>query len=150
MPDAERGQPPESSSGSESRAGWRKPQSKVVLVEEDDSVAGMVCYFLELQAIKCLHAVTAEAAWRLVGAEEPDMVIIDLRLRAQDGGWLMERLRDEKGSRIPLLIITDGQDKGIGEVASRLSCACLSKPFSYAELNAKLDAAAALTADLEP
>jgi len=114
-----------------------------LVVEDDTSVGGMVCYFLELQGIRCLHIVAAEEAWAVLGDGPIDMAVIDVRLRGKDGWWLLERMRaDDRFTKIPVVVMTGSRDKALAERARQLDSQCLVKPFSYDDLNERLDRAA--------
>ena len=90
------------------------PRPKAVVVEDDVTVAGMVCYFLELQGITCFHAPTAESGWRTIAVESPAVAVIDQRLPGKDGSWLLERIReDERFSQLPVVLISGYEDADV-------------------------------------
>ena len=124
---------------------------KAVVVEDDVTVAGMVCYFLELQGITCFHAPTAESGWRMIAVESPAMAVIDQRLPGKDGSWLLERIReDQRFSHLPVVLISGYEDDAVAARAVELACCCLAKPFSYDQLNDRLAEAADLARGWEP
>ena len=121
------------------------PKPKAVVVEDDLTVAGMVCYFLELQGITCFHAPTAESGWRTIVVETPAMAVIDQRLPGKDGSWLLERIReDDRFSHLPVVLISGYEDATVATHAKELGSPCLAKPFSYDQLNSRLAEAADL------
>ncbi|HEU5001954.1 MAG TPA: response regulator [Actinomycetota bacterium] len=114
---------------------------KAVVVEMDDGIAGMICYFLELQGITCSAVTNAEEGLDLLETAHADMAIIDAALPGHDGWWLVEELRHtEERPRLPVVLLTRQHDTE--SRADRLACECLGKPFSYDELNERLSAAA--------
>jgi two-component system KDP operon response regulator KdpE len=124
---------------------------KAVVVEDDVTVAGMVCYFLELQGITCFHALTAESGWRTIVIETPAMAVIDQRLPGRDGSWLLERIReDDRFSQLPVVLISGYEDAAVATRAKELGSPCLAKPFSYDQLNSRLAEAADLAMRWEP
>ena len=124
---------------------------KAVVVEDDVTVAGMVCYFLELQGITCFHAPTAESGWRTIAVESPAVAVIDQRLPGKDGSWLLERIReDERFSHLPVVLISGYEDGAVAAHAKELGSPCLAKPFSYDQLNSRLAEAADLATRWAP
>lgn len=116
----------------------KKPRA--VIVEADDVIAGMICYFLELQGIACSAVATAEDALETVAITNPDMAIVDANLSGHNGWWLVEALRSEEDiPSLPVVLLTVHGD-GAARAAS-LACECLRKPFSYDQLNERLSAA---------
>ena len=127
------------------------PKPRAVVVEDDVTVAGMVCYFLELRGITCFHAPTAESGCRTIAAESPAVAVIDQRLPGKDGSWLLERIReDERFSHLPVVLISGYEDAAVAAHAKELGSPCLAKPFSYDQLNSRLAEAADLARRWEP
>jgi len=127
------------------------PKPRAVVVEDDVTVAGMVCYFLELRGITCFHAPTAESGWRMIAIESPAMAVIDQRLPGKDGSWLLERIReDEHFSHLPVVLISGYEDAAVAAHAKELGSPCLAKPFSYDQLNGRLAEAVEMARHWEP
>lgn len=122
----------------------KKP--KALIVEGDEVIAGMICYFLELQDIACSAVATAEEGLDVAAHGHPDLAIVDASLPGHDGWWMLQSLRRAEGTRhLPVVLLTGMRDETESGRAARLACECLSKPFSYDELNERLGAAARLT-----
>jgi two-component system, OmpR family, response regulator len=113
---------------------------RVLLVEDDDSVAADVSR--ALTAIHCLidRAKNGEDAWFKGDTESYDAVVLDLGLPRLDGISVLKRWRSA-GMNVPVLILTardgwrervDGIDAGADDY--------LSKPFRIEELLARLRA----------
>jgi DNA-binding response OmpR family regulator len=115
---------------------------RAVIVEEDDVIAGMICYFLELQDIACSAVPTAEEGLDLVVSGHPDMAVVDVSLPRRDGWWMLRALRAREGvPQLPVVLLTGASAEEVSEPAAELACACLRKPFSYDQLNEGLSAA---------
>src|SRR5437899_248651 len=122
-----------------------KPQA--VVVEEDAFIAGMICYFLELQNVSCSHALTIDEVWDLVRGNGLDMAIVDVAGRVGDPWSLLRTIRaSEQTANLPVVVVSVAQDTVAADRAALLSCGWLSKPFSYDELNERLNAATRLVA----
>ena len=94
------------------------PKPRAIVVDDDETVAGMVAYFLMMQGIDTLHALTAESGWDMVVGEGPALAVVDLRLPGKDGWWLVEEIRhDERLQRLPVVVITGYQETGVASRA---------------------------------
>lgn len=123
--------------------------SKILIVEDDEPVASMLCFLLEEEGYACITTATAEDGWNEVVAQSPGAAVVDLRLPGRDGWWLLRRIRGgERTHRLPIVLITGFLDDQVVSRAIELGCECLGKPFSFADLDAKLERAVKLAAAL--
>ena len=112
---------------------------RVLLVEDDARLAGMVADYLGESGFRAAIASTGEDAERRLKAEDFDVVILDLMLPDTDGLDLCKRIRSK--SAIPLLMLTargDPLDRVIGLELGADDY--LPKPFEPRELLARLRA----------
>ena len=115
--------------------------SRILLVEEEPTLAELTAFRLELLGynVRCVH--TAEQALSAIEAEAPDVVILDLYLPDMDGLELANRLsNDERTSRIPLLAFS--ADGDLGKVQRAYAAGVkdyLLTPFDPAVLEQKLE-----------
>ena len=122
---------------------------RVLVVEDDEPVASMLCILLDAAGYHCARTATAEDGWEAArspaGPARLEAAVVDLRLPGRDGWWLIERLRDQASThRLPIVVITGFLDNEVVARAAGLGCACLGKPFSYTMLMTGLDEAASL------
>jgi two-component system OmpR family response regulator len=113
---------------------------RVLIVEDHPKMAGLIRRGLNKEGMATDVATTGEdALWR-AGATEYDAIVLDLMLPGIDGFEVCRRLRAE-GVWAPILMLTardavedrvTGLDQGADDY--------LTKPFSYAELLARLRA----------
>jgi two-component system OmpR family response regulator len=113
---------------------------RVLIVEDHPKMAGLIRRGLNKEGMAADVAGTGEdALWR-AGATEYDAIVLDLMLPGIDGFEVCRRLRAE-GVWAPILMLTardavedrvTGLDQGADDY--------LTKPFSYAELLARLRA----------
>jgi DNA-binding response OmpR family regulator len=123
---------------------------KILVVEDDEPVAAMLCFLLEDEGYRCTQVGTAEDGWSEVLAASPHAAIVDLRLPGRDGWWLLRRIRTQRGThRMPVVLITGFLDQTVAARAGELGCGCLGKPFSFAELAGTLERATRLAASLQ-
>jgi DNA-binding response OmpR family regulator len=112
---------------------------RVLLVEDDARLAGMVADYLGEAGFRAAIAATGEEAERRLKAEDFDVIILDLMLPDTDGLDLCKRIRAK--STIPLLMLTargDPLDRVIGLELGADDY--LPKPFEPRELLARLRA----------
>jgi DNA-binding response OmpR family regulator len=123
---------------------------KILVVEDDEPVAAMLCFLLEDEGHGCIRVSTAEDGWNEVLAHSLRAAVVDLRLPGRDGWWLIRRIRRERRTyRLPIVLISGFLDNAVVSRARALGCECLGKPFSFEELADRLERAAELAAALQ-
>jgi len=79
----------------------------VLVVEDDDGVASILCEMLARSGITSVHARSGAEALRLAAEVEFGLLILDLGLPDADGFAVVERLqRDRRLSDVPVLVYT--------------------------------------------
>ena len=122
---------------------------RVLLVEDDARLAGMVADYLGEAGIRSAIAGTGREAQRLLKRDAFDAVILDLMLPDTDGLDLCKRIRTE--SSIPLLMLTARGDPLDRVVGLELGADdYLPKPFEPRELLARLRAILRRSRDTAP
>ena len=122
---------------------------RVLLVEDDARLAGMVADYLGEAGIRSAIAATGSEAQRLLKRDAFDAVILDLMLPDTDGLDLCKRIRAE--SAIPLLMLTARGDPLDRVVGLELGADdYLPKPFEPRELLARLRAILRRSRDTAP
>lgn len=113
---------------------------KILLVEDDELLAGVVAEFLTDH----LHVVDVvsdgESAWNQIKTLEYDLILLDVMLPELDGIRLCQRLRSH-GYSVPILMITardTSTDKVIGLDAGADDY--MVKPLDFPELLARIRA----------
>ena len=113
---------------------------KILLVEDDELLAGVVAEFL----MDHLHVVDVvcdgESAWHQIKTLEYDLVLLDVMLPKLDGITLCQRLRSH-GCSVPILMVTardTSTDKVIGLDAGADDY--MVKPLDFPELLARIRA----------
>jgi DNA-binding response OmpR family regulator len=114
---------------------------RVLIVEDDQSLAEFLRMELEAQsfAVDLIHD-GAEACLTLQTKQHYDLLILDLNLPRMDGISLIDKLRPLY-PRLPMLVLT-GRSRVEDKVSALETGAddCLTKPFSLAELFARVHA----------
>lgn len=114
--------------------------TRILVVEDDPAILRGLVDNLKFEEFEVLTASDGEAAYRILKAERPDVVILDLMLPRMSGYEVCRKVRSE-GIRIPILMLS-----ARGEEADRVlgldlgADDYMSKPFSVRELIARVRA----------
>ena len=130
-------------------AALRPSATRLLLVEDEESIAGPVRRGLEEEGYHVDIAPDGEQGLRLALTEEYDLFVVDWRLPGMDGRTLVERLRGLR-VRTPVLMLTALRD--VDHRVAGLDAGAddyLAKPFAFEELLARLRALARRTASKE-
>jgi two-component system OmpR family response regulator len=113
---------------------------RVLVVEDDVRMAAAIRRGLRFEGLVVDVAIDGEQALRMVGATDYDVIVLDVMLPGLDGFETCRRLRAE-GVWVPVLMLTardavEDRVRGLDGGADDY----LTKPFSLAELTARLRA----------
>ena len=115
---------------------------RVLLIDDDHELAGMVVELLQREGVRAEHAATGAAGLAALKGAEPDVLLLDVMLPDANGLDLCRRLRAE-GCELPILMLTargDPMDRVLGlEIGAD---DYLGKPFEPRELVARVRALA--------
>lgn len=113
---------------------------KVLIVEDDPSVATVIRHHLQGAGYVGHIAQDVEDAWRVLVGESPTAAIVDIKLPGADGWHLVERIRkDGRFSSLPIVVLTGLVEPHVMQQAETHGCSYLSKPFASSTLLHKLD-----------
>jgi DNA-binding response OmpR family regulator len=113
---------------------------RVFLVEDDDEVRTFIHRGLVQDGFSVDMAADGHEAFQRALDEPYDLMILDVIIPRMDGLEVLSRLRKE-GSRFPVLILS--AKDGVEDRVRGLNCGAddyLVKPFSFAELSARVRA----------
>jgi DNA-binding response OmpR family regulator len=114
-------------------------KSCVLVVDDEESIRQMVRQYLEQEGYQVVAAASGIEALRAFYADRPDAVLLDLMLPGMDGWEVCARIREL--SDVPILLVTARTSQEDKLRGFRLGVDdYLSKPFSLAELAARLQA----------
>ncbi len=114
---------------------------KVVVIDDEPDVIEVVSLCLELRwpDITVLGAETGERGVDLVGAETPDLVILDIGLPGMSGFEVVREIRSF--SDVPIVMLSvRGEDTDIVKGLELGADDYITKPFSHIELLARIQA----------
>jgi DNA-binding response OmpR family regulator len=114
--------------------------SRVLIVEDDRSIAGFVEPELERLGFVVRCAFDGVSGLEEASAFSPDLIVLDIMLPRLDGVGVLKRLRQD-GNRVPVIMLT-ARDTTLDKVHSLDLGAddYLTKPFDIEELLARIRA----------
>jgi two-component system phosphate regulon response regulator PhoB len=106
--------------------------SKVLLVEDDRSLAEVVEYNLQANGYEVIRSSDGEDALRQTHAKKPDIVLLDVMLPVIDGLEVCRRLRSQsETASIPILMLTAKSEEVDQIVGYKVGADdYVTKPFS--------------------
>ncbi|MBO1113914.1 response regulator transcription factor [Bordetella petrii] len=112
---------------------------RVLIVEDDLTIAGNLYRFLEVSGFVPDVAYDGRTALRMLQDQRFDVMVLDVGLPGLDGYEVLHTLRAERRQAIPVLILTardalDDKLQGFSHGADDY----LTKPFALAEVQARL------------
>jgi two-component system, OmpR family, response regulator ResD len=117
--------------------------ARILVVEDDLTVAEVVVDYLRHAGLETRHAVDGQAALEIAAGWQPDLVVLDLMLPGASGLEVCRRLREERDEQAPLPVI---MLTALGEESDRVlglesgADDYVTKPFSPRELTLRVQA----------
>lgn len=113
---------------------------KVLLVEDDPDIAGLIQIHLQEQAIEVTHAVTGKQAQQYFSDIKPDLVLLDLMLPDASGLDLCQQFKQHNPLQAVLMLTARNSevDRVVGLELGADDY--MGKPFSGRELQARVRA----------
>lgn len=113
--------------------------AKLLLIDDDRTLLNLLGEFLRGEGFEVFTAANGEAGLRLAYEQHPDLVLLDVMLPGMDGWEICARLREL--SRVPIIMLTAKATEADKLRGFRLGVDdYVTKPFSFAELVARIQA----------
>ena len=115
-------------------------KSTILVVEDDVDVAEMLNAYFRVQGYKAITVYWGEEAVRVSTCNQPDLVILDIRLPDIDGYEVARRLRDNRRTAdIPIIFLTEKSDRSDRLQGLQLGADdYITKPFDIQELRLRV------------
>jgi len=120
----------------------RKP--KTVLVAEDEpDIRGLVVFSLEYAGLRVLQALNGEEAVEKAEEEQPDLILLDVRMPKMDGYDACRELKSQDSTKhIPVIFLSArGQEAEIKRGLGLGAVEYILKPFAPDELYRRVESA---------
>jgi len=110
---------------------------KVLVVDDDEAVRVLLRRYLEIEGFAVEQVSDGGAALAAIASSQPDLVLLDLMLPAQDGLDILTRLR--RNSDVPVILLTARGSEADRILGLKLGADdYVVKPFSLGELTARI------------
>ena len=117
---------------------------KVLIIEDDRSIAGFIQTILEANGYQVLTAERCRQGMMVYASHMPDLVMLDLGLPDLDGEEFIKEVRID--STVPIIVLSARTDENDKVAALDLGANdYITKPFGTAELLARVRAALRVT-----
>jgi len=114
-------------------------QTHILAVDDDPAMRKLVVEYLRENDLRVTAVATGAEMAQALDQHAIDLVVLDLRLAAEDGMQLARKLREE--STVPIIIVTGKQDEADRVMGLELGADdYVTKPFSPRELLARIRA----------
>jgi len=112
-------------------------EPRVLVVDDDPLIRQMVTDYLAKHDVKVTAVPDGRSMQQTLAADVVDLIVLDLRLRTEDGMNLARRLRED--SAIPIIMLTGRTDEADRVMGLELGADdYITKPFSPRELLARI------------
>jgi len=109
----------------------------VLAVDDDPIIREMIADYLARHDVRVTAVADGRSMNEVLASEVVDLVVLDLKLRAEDGMSLARKIRDE--SAIPIIMLTGRSDEADRVMGLELGADdYVTKPFSPRELLARI------------
>jgi two-component system phosphate regulon response regulator PhoB len=115
-------------------------EKEVLVVEDDDSISGLLRIVLEQKGYIVKRASDYTSAAQAIQEGEPALIILDIGLPDGNGLDLLKWVRDELGLKVPVVVLSAYQRDDKVQKAFELGANdFLGKPFRPKELMARIE-----------
>jgi two-component system OmpR family response regulator len=122
---------------SDSRTSANAALPHVLVVDDDPTIRDLISDYLGQNELRVSAVADGRAMQALLAAEVVDLIVLDLKLKGEDGMGLARKLRDE--SAIPIVMLTGRAEEADRVMGLELGADdYLTKPFSPRELLARI------------
>ena len=115
------------------------PDAQILVVDDEPDVLSVLVLNLSRGGYRVTPVVNGQSALTTAEADQPDLVVLDVKLPDMDGYEVLRRLRrGERTRAIPVILIT-GQWEDEGRARGFRADDYITKPFSVRELTSRVE-----------
>ena len=124
---------------------------KILVIDDQQLYLNMVSFKLEKEGYTAVTAKNGEEAIHILESENPLLVITDIQMPVKNGFDFIQYMREEKGSHIPVLVLSVETKDESKVKAIRLGANdYMDKPFKPNELVQRVNRLISLSNNLMP
>src|SRR5918911_3668350 len=109
------------------------PPGPILIVDDDESIRSFVELALDAEGYEVSTAPNGAVALDVAGRQQPDLILLDMRMPVMDGWAFARAYRSQPGPHAPIVVITAARDAS-ARAAEINADAHLGKPFDLDEL----------------
>ena len=112
---------------------------EILMIDDDPNLSGLLCEFLNGQGYATRCAANGRAGLREMFDRKPDLVVLDVTMPQMDGWETLKRIREVSDAPVIMLTARDDESDilwGFSQGADDY----VTKPFSFAQLSARVKA----------
>ena len=119
--------------------------SRILVAEDEPHILKMLDFRLKNLGHEVIGAVDGGEALETALREKPDLILLDIMMPGMDGFQVLRKLKSQEETKnIPVIMLTaKGQEKDIVTGLEAGAVDYVTKPFSFAELIARVNRALA-------
>ena len=113
---------------------------RILIVEDEENIVDILAFNLKREGYETMEAMDGATGLELALEKDPDLILLDLMLPKMDGFEVCRRIR-EAGRTTPVIMLTAREEETDKVLGLELGADdYITKPFSPAELTARIDA----------
>ncbi len=119
---------------------------EILMIDDDPNLCGLLCEFLNGQGYATRCAPNGRAGLRELFERKPDLIVLDVTMAQMDGWETLKRIREVSDGPVIMLTARDDESdilRGFSQGADDY----VTKPFSFAQLGARIKAVLARKGD---
>jgi DNA-binding response OmpR family regulator len=114
---------------------------KILVVDDEQEIRNLLDHFLKDQGYEVVLASDGNQALKLAAEENPQVIILDIKMPGLDGLEVCKLLKEKEQTRlIPIIVITGFEDNKM-EALNRGADDFVNKPFDMAEIAIRVKSA---------
>ena len=110
-------------------------EKRIMIAEDDGDINNLLCSILKKKQYQVVQAFSGTEADLRTDMEQFDLMIMDLMMPGMDGLTLLKKLREEKGLKMPILVLS--AKSGLTDKVELMTAGAddyMTKPFEPEEL----------------
>ena len=117
--------------------------ARILVAEDDPNSRKLLDFRLKSVGHEVIFAVDGGEALEMVTKEKPELVLLDVIMPVMNGFQVLRKLKSQEETKnIPVIMLTSkAQEKDIVSGLEVGAVDYVTKPFSFAELNARVNRA---------
>jgi len=114
---------------------------KILVADDEQKIRNLLDHFLRGQGYEVVLATDGNQALKLAAEENPQVIILDIRMPGLDGLKVCKRLKENEQTKlIPIIVITGFEDNKM-EALNIGADDFVNKPFDLAEISIRVKSA---------